>query len=79
MANKAITATRLRQNLYSILDQVIDSGLPVEIERRGQRLRIVPAQATRKLDRLERRPVINGDPEALVHVDWSDAWSGETR
>ena len=79
MANKTISATRLRQNLYNILDQVIDTGLPVDIERRGQRLRIVPARPTRKLDRLERRQVIKGDPEALVHVDWSGTWSGETR
>lgn len=75
----AISATRLRQNLYNILDQVIETGVPVEIERRGRRLRIVAAETAGKLDRLQRRAVIKGDPEALVHVDWSDTWSGETR
>jgi hypothetical protein len=79
MTGNRISATRLRQDLYNILDQVIDSGLPVEIERRGQHLRIVPARASRKLERLERRAVINGDPESIVHVDWSSTWSGETR
>jgi antitoxin (DNA-binding transcriptional repressor) of toxin-antitoxin stability system len=79
MATRSVTATALRQNLYNILDEVIDSGVPVEIERRGHRLRIVAARSSRKLDGLQRRDVMTGDPESLVHIDWSDTWSGETR
>ena len=40
------TATKLRQNLYNILDGVIDSGIPVEIERKGVLLKIVPEKST---------------------------------
>ncbi|MEW6269153.1 MAG: type II toxin-antitoxin system Phd/YefM family antitoxin [Thermodesulfobacteriota bacterium] len=72
-----ITASKLRENVYKILDQVLESGTPVEIERRGRRLRIVPADRlpARKLDRLEARPeAIFGDPEDLVHLDWSSEW-----
>jgi hypothetical protein len=72
-----ITASKLRENIYKILDQVLETGAPVDIERRGRRLRIVPADAPRrgKLDRL--RPhakAIAGDPEDLVHLDWSGEW-----
>ena len=72
-----ITASKLRENIYKILDQVLETGSPVEIERRGRKLRIVPGDARPrgKLARLERRPkVIVGDPEALVHLDWSGEW-----
>lgn len=72
----AISSTRLRQNLYSILDKVLDTGLPVEIERKGRILRIVPDKPVSKWDRLERRLITNGDPEDLVHLDWSSEWKG---
>jgi hypothetical protein len=72
-----ITASKLRENIYKILDQVLETGAPVEIERRGRKLRIVPGDALPrgKLACLERRPkVIVGDPETLVHLDWSGEW-----
>jgi len=72
-----ITASKLRENIYKILDQVLETGAPVDIERRGRRLRIVPADAPPrgKLDRLRPHPkTIAGDPEALVHLDWSGGW-----
>ena len=32
----------VRQNIYQLLDQVLDTGVPLEIERKGRKLRIVP-------------------------------------
>ena len=70
-----ITASALRQNIYKLLDQVFESGVPLEIERNGRRLRVVPAEAPSKLDRLVgHADLIVGDPEDLVHVDWSHEW-----
>ena len=70
-----ITASELRQNIYKLLDQVLDSGVPLEIERNGRRLRVVPVDAPSKLDRLIEHPdLIVGDPEDLVHMDWSHEW-----
>jgi len=72
-----ITASRLRANIYRLLDQVLETGLPVEIERRGRRLKIVLAQPRSKLDNLEAHPdFVVGDPEELVHIDWSPHWQG---
>ena len=71
----AMTATRLRANLYKVLDGIIETGTPVEVERKGRRLRIVPAEPVSKLDRLVRRPgYLKGDPESIVHMDWSVEW-----
>lgn len=70
-----VTATELRQNIYRLLDQVLDSGEPLEIERNGRRLRVVPADVPNKLDLLEPHPdFIVGDPENLVHMDWYHEW-----
>lgn len=72
------TATQLRQDIYKILDQVLETGEPVEIERKGRRLKIVAEEREKaapegsKLSRLVRRDdVFNCDPEDLVHIDWS--------
>lgn len=73
-----ISATRLRQNLYQILDEILETGKAVEIERKGKSLRIVPDQKGSIFDRIEgHKDLIVGDPEDLVHVDWSSTWSPE--
>ena len=72
-----ITASKLRENVYKILDQVLETGAPVEIERRGRKLRIIPDDdpPRSKLDRLQPHPnTIVGDPQDLVHLDWSGEW-----
>jgi hypothetical protein len=66
--------SRLRANLYRVLDRVLDSGRPVAVERKGRRLRIVAEQGA-KLDLLKPHPeYLKGNPEAIVHQDWSDEW-----
>jgi hypothetical protein len=58
-----VTATRLRQNIYAILDQVLETGVPVEGERNGKVLQIVPEKKMSKLDRIPPMPDIwVGDP-----------------
>jgi antitoxin (DNA-binding transcriptional repressor) of toxin-antitoxin stability system len=71
----AITASDLRQDIYRILDSVLDSGQAVEVERRGRRLKIAPVAAASKLSRLvPRAKFLRGDPDDIVSVDWSDTW-----
>ncbi|HZD68781.1 MAG TPA: type II toxin-antitoxin system Phd/YefM family antitoxin [Actinomycetes bacterium] len=71
----AVSASELRQNVYRLLDEVLRTGQPLEIERGGRRLRIVPVEAPAKLSRLSPHPgTILGDPEELVHLDWTGEW-----
>ena len=70
-----VTASTLRQNIYSILDQALESGQPVEITRKGRRLRIVPEQKPSKLAQLKRRSCVVGDLDSLVHLDWTREWT----
>jgi hypothetical protein len=71
----AITASKLRENVYAVLDQVIETGVPVEIRRKGALLRIGPDKPRSKLSRLKKRDCIIGDPQDLVHMNWLDLWS----
>jgi len=72
-----VTATKLRQNIYRILDKILQNGIPVEIERKGKILKIIPEKPVRKLDNLKSHQTIVGDPEDLVNGDWSSLWQEE--
>ena len=65
--------TEFRKDIYKILDQVLETGKPVEIKRRGKILRIVSAESVDKFQRLTPRPdVIRGDPDDLIHIEWNE-------
>ena len=68
------SATKLRQDLYKILDRIIEKGEVIEIERKGHVLTISPERPTSKWDCLEPHEIINGDPEEIISIDWSDKW-----
>ncbi|MBP0016924.1 MAG: type II toxin-antitoxin system Phd/YefM family antitoxin [Cyanobacteria bacterium SBLK] len=68
---KSVTPTELRSNLENLLDEVLKTGMPLEIDRGGKRLRIVPVETTNKLENLVYRPnAIIGDPDELVDISW---------
>ncbi len=69
-----VTASKLRESIYRILDEILATGVPVEIERRGKRLKIIPADPPSKLANLRPRRYLRGDPHRLVHIDWSGEW-----
>jgi hypothetical protein len=69
-----LSASALRQDLYKRLDNVLRTGIPLEIKRRKGRLRIIPVHKKSKLSNLKKRNVIKCDLEELVHIDWSKEW-----
>jgi len=69
-----MTTTRLRKDIYNILDNVIETGIPVEIERKGGKLKIVPEKRKNKLDNLKKRDLLVGDPEDIINIDWMKEW-----
>ena len=70
-----VTAANLRDNLYEILDQALETGIEVEVIRKGKILKIIPEVKPDKLSKLKKRNYIVGDPEDLVHMDWLHEWS----
>lgn len=74
----AISASKLRANVYRLLDEVLDTGRPLEIERNGKTLVITPKEKESESfwDRLPRREgYIVGNPDDLIHIDWSSEWN----
>ena len=69
-----LSAAKLRQNLYQVLDEVLEKGTPVEVERKGKILKIVPGKPNGKLMNLEPHDTIVGNPESIVNIDWSKEW-----
>ena len=68
-----LTPSQLRENLYRILDQVLETGAPVEVVRKGRIIRLVPPD-----DPLENYTPMEGlllcEPEELLGLDWSGEW-----
>jgi prevent-host-death family protein len=82
----ALTATKLRSDLYRAIDRVIRTGVPIEVELRGKKVRIVPVEPRDKLAGLVKRPgVIAGDPGRLPHAktfdekQWRKKWDRRLR
>jgi hypothetical protein len=70
-----VTASKLREDVYRILDEVIETGVPVEIVRKGKILRIQAMQPVSKLSNLKKRTAFVGDVEEIIDMDWSKEWT----
>ena len=71
----SITVSKLRQDIFKIVDEVIDSGNPVEVLRKGQIVRLVPEKKS-KLKHIKKRKYSDEPLEAFDHIDWSKEWRG---
>lgn len=68
---KTVTVTELRSNIYNLLEEILTTGIPLEINKGGRKLRIAPVDKVDKLQNLVYRSnAIKGDPEDLVHIEW---------
>ena len=62
------TATTLRKSIYSVLDSVLESGIPAVIVRNGKKLKIVPEERISRLNRLTPHTIVHGSSEDLVDM-----------
>ncbi len=72
----AITATKLRQDIFRILDSVIETGQAVTIERKGEIVKLVPVKRKSKLANLKKHDFSDEPIESFSHIDWSHEWKG---
>ncbi len=63
-----ISLTALRNNLFKIVDEVIKTGNPLELERKGHRLKIVLEAKKSKLENLKPHDCIVGNPDELIDL-----------
>ena len=70
-----MSLTALRQQLFKVVDQVIATGVPAEINRKGHIVKIVVEMKKSKLENLVPHDCIVGDPEELVNLsphEWDE-------
>ncbi len=65
---KPISLTSLRNQLFKVVDEAIRTGIPVEIERKGHRLQIVPEKKKNILENIKPHDCIVGSPDDLVDL-----------
>jgi len=69
-----MNATQLRQNLYQTLDEIIETGKPVRVERKGKVL-FITAEPTLKQKRVfKKRKVFKNSGEDITKIDWMKDW-----
>lgn len=69
-----ITPTKLRENLFNILDEVIESGQVLDINRKGHILHIVPEKKISKLDNIVAKNITKVSDEELINTKWEEEW-----
>ncbi len=79
--SKPVTPSQLRQDVYRLIDAVLETGEPLEVTRNGRRLRLVLDEpGPDRLAAIQVNPdVIAGDPDELVSMDWSSEWDDDRR
>lgn len=65
-----LSVTELRNNIYQLVDQVINTGEPLLIERNGKKLLLTNMSniPTSKLKKLKPHHSIEGDPDNLINL-----------
>ena len=71
-----VSVTQLRADVYNLLDHVTATGEPIEIERKGQRLRIIAVKPPSRLQRLKanKEKLWIGDRRDVFNIDWLAGW-----
>lgn len=69
-----ITPSKLREDVYNLLDLVLKTKEPLEIKRNGQMLMIVPEHKKSKIKNIKPKKITNASDEELINTDWENEW-----
>lgn len=69
-----VTPSKLRENLYNLLDAVAEKGELLEISRKGKILRIVPEQRPSRLDKIIAKKITTVSDDELINTSWENEW-----
>ena len=69
-----VTPTKLRENLFKLLDEVIATGEVLDVKRNGHILHIVPERKGSRLEKIIAKKITNASDEELINTDWEDEW-----
>ncbi len=60
--------------MYKVLDQVLETGQSIAVERKGQLILLQPQKKKNKLDNLVKRKGLKVKPDDLIYNDWMKYW-----
>ena len=69
-----LTVTKFRQDIYKYLDKAIDTGIPIELERKGNIIKIIIDNPKSILSNLEPHNYFTGDYKEIDKIDWIKEW-----
>ncbi len=69
-----VSPSKLRENLYNLLDSVIEKGELLEISRKGKLLRIIPEQRPSRLDKIVPKNITTASDDELINTPWENEW-----
>jgi len=72
-----IKASKLRADIYNILDSIINTGAVIEVERGGAIVKMTSDKAPNKLDKLKKRKTTLGNIDKIYNITWEKEWSGK--
>jgi virulence-associated protein VagC len=73
---KTVSLIESKVNICNLFDEVLRTGMPIEIDKQGKKLIIMPSGKTKKLQNLVLRPdAIKGNPDELVDITWEKEMS----
>ena len=78
----ALSISKLRADIYKIVDGILETGEAVEISRKGRRLLLILEERVggsrgRRLSGLKRREGLNCSAQELIDTSWESLWEGE--
>lgn len=69
-----VTPSKLRANLYNLLDLVIKTQKPLEVKRKGEVLMIVPEHKKSRLKSLQPKQIATCSDDELINTAWEGEW-----
>ena len=74
-----ISASTLRQNVYKTLDEIVETGKEVKINRKGKKLKIIldssdKGKQKNNLLNLKKRKITSCREDDLIYIDWYSKW-----
>lgn len=69
-----VSPSKLREDIYNLLDRVLETGDPLEVKRKGQTLLIVPERKKGRMQSIIPKKITDADDEALIHTGGEAAW-----
>jgi hypothetical protein len=72
-----LTLSKYRSDIFKLTDKVIETGIPIKINRNGVVVTISAPKKKSKLDNLKKRDCVVGDADDLIYIDWSEEWNSD--